>query len=65
MLQNHSNEDIYDKAVSILETFFETEDSEAENLAPAVDANQGTYAFGAAPQGLTNAEPGAFNFGQM
>ena len=33
-LQNHSHEDIYDKAVLILETFFDVEDGEAENLAP-------------------------------
>ena len=35
-LQNHSHEDIYDKAVLILETFFDVEDGEAENLAPQV-----------------------------
>ena len=39
-LQNHTNEDIYDKAVNILETFFDVEDGEVENLAPQVDANQ-------------------------
>jgi len=35
-LQNHSHEDIYDKAVLILETYFDVEDGEAENLAPQV-----------------------------
>ena len=35
-LQNHSHEDIYDKAVLILETYFDVEDGEAENLAPEV-----------------------------
>ena len=35
-LQNHSNEDIYEKAVAILETYFDVEDGEEENLAPAV-----------------------------
>lgn len=39
-LQNHSNREIYEKAVNILETFFDVEDGENENLAPAVDANQ-------------------------
>lgn len=34
--QNHSNEDIYEKAVAILETYFDVEDGEEENLAPAV-----------------------------
>jgi len=43
------------------------EDGEVENLAPAIDANQGTYSFGA-PQ--SSAGPtagglpeGGFNFG--
>ena len=34
--QNHSNEDIYEKAVAILEAYFDVEDGEEENLAPAV-----------------------------
>lgn len=45
-LQNHNNEEIYEKAVNILETFFDVEEGEVENLAPGVDANQGTYVFG-------------------
>lgn len=61
--QNHSNEDIYEKAVAILEAYFDVEDGEEENLAPAV-AEGGTYAFGA-PQGFGAAAPaGGFNFGQ-
>lgn len=36
LLQNHSNEDIYEKAVAILEAYFDVEDGEEENLAPAV-----------------------------
>ena len=39
-LQNHSNREIYEKAVNILETFFDVEDGEAENLAPNIDASQ-------------------------
>ena len=35
--QNHSNEDIYEKAVAILEAYFDVEDGEEENLAPAVE----------------------------
>ena len=45
-LQNHSNREIYEKAVNILETFFDVEDGENENLAPAVDANQVTSPIG-------------------
>ena len=60
-LQSHENEEIYEKAVSILETFFDVEDGEVENLAPAVDANN-TYAFGA---GAPAASGGAFNFSTM
>ena len=64
-LQNHANEEIYDKAANILEAFFDVEDGEVENLAPAVDANQGTYSFGAPPSAATQgAVPqGGFNFG--
>ena len=47
-LQNHNNEEIYEKAVNILETFFDVEEGEVENLAPGVDANHGTYTFGGA-----------------
>ncbi|KAK9829264.1 hypothetical protein WJX72_004853 [[Myrmecia] bisecta] len=66
-LQNHTNEDIYDKAVTILETYFDVEDSEVENLAPQVDANQGTYAFGAPAAGQPGmaAPQGGFNFSPM
>ena len=35
-LQNHANEDIYEKVVSIMESFFDVEDGEVENLAPQV-----------------------------
>ena len=68
LLQNHSNEDIYEKAVQILETYFDVEDTEVENLAPAVDAAAGTYAFGGAPGGGAPGGPagappaGGFNF---
>lgn len=60
-LQNHAHENIYEKAVSILETYFDVEDGEVENLAPQMDAQQGTYAFGAnhGQQG----QGGTFNFG--
>eukprot|EP00891_Asterochloris_glomerata_P004679 jgi/Astpho2/4679/Aster-00240 len=57
-LQNHTAEDIYEKAVSILETFFDVEDGEVENLAPETDANAGAYQFG----GQQPQQPGGFNF---
>lgn len=54
-LQEHQNEDLYEKAVSILETYFECEEGDDQNLAPQLAGNQ--YAFGQpAPQ------PGGFNF---
>lgn len=59
-LQNHAHENIYEKAVSILETYFDVEDGEVENVAPQMDAAHGTYTFGA-QQG--QGQPGAFNFG--
>ena len=39
-LQNHNNEDIYEKAVAILESYFDVEDGEEENLAPAVEGGE-------------------------
>jgi hypothetical protein len=46
-LQEHQNEDLYEKAVSILETYFECEEGDDQNLAPQLAGNQ--YAFGQAP----------------
>lgn len=45
-LQEHENNDIYKKAMTILETFFGANDIEddIENMAPAVSSNQ--YSFG-------------------
>lgn len=59
-LQEHQNQDIYDKAVNILETYFELEEMEYEDLAPTIDNNTGGYTFG------NNSGPpsGGFNFGQ-
>lgn len=54
--QEHQNEDLYEKAVSILETYFECEEGDDQNLAPQMAGNQ--YAFG-----QQAAQPGAFNFG--
>ncbi|CAK0780967.1 hypothetical protein CVIRNUC_005238 [Coccomyxa viridis] len=66
-LQNHEQEEIYDKAANILEAFFDVEDGEVENLAPQVDSNHSTYTFGAAAPGEAPQQPGpqqgGFNFG--
>jgi hypothetical protein len=56
-LQNHAHEAVYEKAVSILETFFDVEDGDVENLTPQMDG--GTYSFGANPGPQ---QGGAFNF---
>ena len=55
--QEHSNEEIYQKAVSLLEKYFGEEGDEDENLLPNV-ANGG-FAFG----GNAPALVGGFNFG--
>lgn len=57
-LQEHANEDLYEKAINILETYFDCEEGEDQNLAP--QATAGGYAFGA-PAGMA-AQGGTFNF---
>lgn len=59
-LQNHNNNDIYDKAVKIMEEYFGLEDEEDQNLAPALDAGANQFAF-AQPAAPT----GGFDFGGM
>jgi importin subunit alpha-1 len=56
-LQQHPNEDVYEKAMHILQTYYEAE-GEDENLAP--EATQGQYAFGAPSFG--GAMSNQFNF---
>jgi hypothetical protein len=59
-LQKHDNEDIYDKAVKILRTYFDSEDEEDTTLAPKTEGGQ--FAFGA-QGGDTGASPqGGFQF---
>ena len=62
-LQNHAHEFVYEKAINILETFFEVEDGDVENLTPQIDA-QGTYSFNAQP-GQQPGQGGGFNFAEM
>jgi importin subunit alpha-1 len=57
-LQDHPSEDIYEKAVHILESFYDADEGEDQNLTPAIVEGQGQYAFGAAPSGQQG-----FNFG--
>jgi hypothetical protein len=45
-LQNIENEDIYNKVVKILETYFNAEETENENITPNISANQQTFTFG-------------------
>ena len=48
-LQNHEQEEIYDKAANILEAFFDIEDGEVENLAPQVRTSQSRSCQGPYP----------------
>lgn len=60
-LQNHSNNDIYEKAVKILETYFGIDEEEDQNLAPTMEGNapQG-FAFDPGMQQML--PQGGFNF---
>ena len=44
-MQEHSNEDIYQKAVDILDKYFQEDDAEDENLLPNT-ANADGFTFG-------------------
>lgn len=57
-LQNHSNNDIYQKAIRIIETYWDVDGDEDENLAPV--ASGPTYAFGQQNNGVPT---GGFDFG--
>ena len=54
-LQEHESDEVYQKAVSIIETYFGSEDgAEDENLAP--EANGGTFSFGVPQKTIDEAE---------
>jgi len=57
-LQMHANEEIYDKAVKILKSFFDSEEHEDMNIAPGVAQGGNQFQFGA----QTDAPTGGFNF---
>ena len=61
-LQEHENDDIYEKAISIIEKYFGCDDAqEDENLAPVVSGN--TFAFGVdATKAEGEAAAPSFNF---
>uniref|UniRef100_A0A7S2P4N2 Importin subunit alpha n=1 Tax=Leptocylindrus danicus TaxID=163516 RepID=A0A7S2P4N2_9STRA len=46
-LQQHDNNDIYEKCIKILETYFGVEDEEDPDLAPQMGEGGQSYAFGA------------------
>jgi len=59
-LQQHSNQDIYEKCVKILETYFGVEDEEEmPALAPGMDDNQFTFGSG----GMDSDSMQTFDFG--
>eukprot|EP01023_Acetabularia_acetabulum_P017932 TRINITY_DN1901_c2_g1_i2.p1 TRINITY_DN1901_c2_g1~~TRINITY_DN1901_c2_g1_i2.p1 ORF type:complete len:546 (+),score=122.34 TRINITY_DN1901_c2_g1_i2:163-1800(+) len=63
-LQNHQHEDVYKKAVKLLETFFETEQEEVEAaVAPGTDAATGFFQFGNVNQLNATTQNQPFNFG--
>lgn len=46
-LQEHANNDVYEKAVHIIETYYGVDEEEDENLAPAIHGD--TFSFGLPP----------------
>ena len=60
-LQNHNNEDVYKKAMHILETYFGLDDEEDEQLAPEAGQQGFVFAQGGAPMG--GAQGGGYSFG--
>ena len=63
-LQQHTNNDIYEKSIKILETYFGVEEEEEmANLAPQMEGDQ--FGFGMAAAGQQQQQqqaPGTFDF---
>jgi len=59
MLQRHDNEEIYNRSVKILQTYFESEEEEDTSLAPKVSGSAQEFSFGA------SGAPQAFSFDGM
>lgn len=53
-LQNHTNNEVYNNAMTIVETFFELEDVPVQNLAPQLTSQASGFAFGGQTGGNTN-----------
>jgi len=64
-LQNHDNNNIYQRAVKIIETYFGTEDDDDVDLAPALQDHGRQFGFGFPGAGGAGgaAGPSVFNFG--
>jgi importin subunit alpha-1 len=63
-LQEHPSDEVYNKTIKIIETYFQSEEQEDENLVPET-TDDGTFGFGApSPKQLFTDEPGrpAFEF---
>lgn len=59
-LQTHDNNEIYEKAVKILERFWAEEEEVDQNLPDGASENQQVFNFG---NNQPNAPPGGFRFG--
>ncbi|KAK3012267.1 hypothetical protein RJ639_012178 [Escallonia herrerae] len=59
-LQSHDNNEIYEKAVKILERYWAEEDEEEQNLPNSSDGNRQVFNFG---NSQPNFPSGGFNFG--
>lgn len=61
-LQHHSNNDIYEKCVKMLETYFGVdEEEEMTGIAPSVDEGGNAFAF-SAPSGMSDGNGGQPTF---
>jgi len=52
-LQNHQNNDIYEKAVRIIEDYFNGEEEDT-SITPSMDTSSNTFSFGTNPSHATN-----------
>ncbi len=58
-LQEHESEEVYQKAATLIETYFGAEDEEDENIAPEI--NGGTFSFGVPQKNVDEVECPANN----
>ena len=55
--QDHANQNIYNRALKMLTTYFNAEDEMDSSVAPTVQGQQ--YGFGTGPSGQNPGAPGA------